>query len=303
MRLRIWVRAARLPFLTATAIPVSLGSVAAWHETGVFAWMKFALAMLGALFIHAGTNLANDYFDHLSGNDAANDCPTPFSGGSRVIQEGLIPAAHVLGAAVALLAAGGSLGLYLNAVSHGNVILVIGAIGVFLGFFYSSSPFRLGYRGLGELAVGIGFGPLMVVGAYYVQTEAAPLRMFLVSVPVGLLIALVLFINGFPDYGADKAVGKRTLVVILGKRRASVLYRTVLAAVYLAIGALVAARMLPVVCLLTLLSLPLTWRAWTVSREAYDRGVEILPANASTIQLHSVVGALLCLGLAVDRAL
>jgi len=77
MRLRVWLRAARLPFLTGAAVPVLVGTVAAWHDTGGFAWVGFSLAMAGALLVHAGANLANDYFDHVSGNDAANPAPTP----------------------------------------------------------------------------------------------------------------------------------------------------------------------------------------------------------------------------------
>ena len=88
--LKIWSKALRAPFFTATIIPVALGSVVAWHDTDIFMWVRFIITMLGALLIHAGTNLANDYFDHLSGCDEANSTPTPFSGGSRVIQDGLI---------------------------------------------------------------------------------------------------------------------------------------------------------------------------------------------------------------------
>src|SRR3989338_1591309 len=95
-RLKVWLKAIRIPFFTATIIPVSLGSIVAWYDTDSFIWIRFGLAMLGALLIHAGTNLANDYFDHLTGCDEANLNHTPFSGGSRVIPEGLILPKKVL---------------------------------------------------------------------------------------------------------------------------------------------------------------------------------------------------------------
>ena len=86
----------RVPFSTATIIPVVLGSVLAWHDTAGFFWDRFWLALIGAILIHIGTNLANDYFDHLAGCDKVNTNPTPFSGGSRVIQQGLIPPKNIL---------------------------------------------------------------------------------------------------------------------------------------------------------------------------------------------------------------
>ena len=101
MRFKIWLRAMRVPFFTATIIPVALGSVIAWHDTASFLWVRFWLTMAGAVLIHAGTNLANDYFDHITGCDEANPTPTPFSGGSRVIQEGLITPRSILGVSLA----------------------------------------------------------------------------------------------------------------------------------------------------------------------------------------------------------
>jgi len=296
-----WLRAIRLPFLTATAVPVALGSTAAWHDTGGFLWPRFWIAAVGALLIHIGVNLANEYGDHVTGNDAANLTPTPVSGGSRVIQEGLIAPRAILGASLASLVLGGCLGLYLNAVVRGNVILALGLIGIFLGYFYSGSPLRLGYRGLGEVAVAVGFGPLTVVGSYYVQVESLSGRAFLISLPVGILIALVLLINGFPDHDADLATGKRTLVVLLGRRRAVALYHALLLAAYTSVATLVAVHALPPFALIAFLSLPLARRAYVVSRDNYDRLHGLLPANVATIGLHSLVGLLMILGFALDR--
>src|SRR3989338_9956599 len=225
---KLMSRAFRIPFFTATIIPVAFGSIAAWHDANHFSWPRFFLAMIGAILIHAGTNTANDYFDHISGADQANPNPTPFSGGSRVIQEGLIPAKKILLMSLSCFALGSAIGLYLNHLVGGNVILILGAIGVFLGIFYSAKPFRIGYGTFGELAVCIGFGPLMVMGAYYVQAKTLPMSAFLISIPIGILIALVLCINEFPDYDGDKAAGKRTLVVILGKKNAALLYHILL---------------------------------------------------------------------------
>lgn len=300
-RLRIWIKAIRAPFFTASIIPVILGAVLAWHDNSVFYWQRFWFTLLGAVLIHAGTNLANDYFDHCSGCDEANANPTPFSGGSRVIQEKEIPAKSIFFAAVSCCILGGIIGLYLNYLSGSNVILVLGIIGVFLGFFYAAKPFRIVYGGFGELAVGIGFGALIILGTYYVQARHLSLKALLISLPIDILIALVLFINEFPDYTADKSVGKKTLVVILGKNKAMVLYHILLAAVYLAILFLVFFKFLPLFCLIAMLTLPLALKSYIVSKKYFDKVYELLPANALTIALHSTVGILLSIGLALDK--
>ena len=294
-------RVFRIPFFTATMVPVAFGSIAAWRDTGIFSWARFWLAMIGAILIHAGTNTANDYFDHISGCDEANPNPTPFSGGSRVIQEGLIPAKKILLISLSCFALGSAIGLYLNHLVGGNVILILGAIGVFLGIFYSAKPFRIGYGSFGELAVGIGFGPLMVGGAYYVQVRAFPPSAFLISIPIGILIALVLYINEFPDYDGDKAVGKRTLVVILGKRNAVFLYQILLASAYFSIISLVVTGLLPLASLIVFITLPVALKAFRTSKNNYDKIHELLPANAATIGLHSMIGILLCTGLILDK--
>ncbi len=257
--------------------------------------------MVGALLFHMGTNLANDYFDHVWGNDEVNTTPTPFSGGSRVIQNGMITPRRILCASLASFALGGAIGLYLNSISRGNVIVLIGIIGIFLGFFYCARPFRIGYSGFGELAVGIGFGPLMILGSYYVQAQRLPFEIYLISIPITLLIMLVLFINEFPDYVADKTVGKRTMVVILGKRKAVIIYHVLLVTVYLVILSLVWLKLLPLFCLISFLTLPLAIKAFFVSKKNYDKIYELLPANASTIGLHSLVGLLLSAGIVLDK--
>ncbi|MCQ9206901.1 MAG: 1,4-dihydroxy-2-naphthoate octaprenyltransferase [Omnitrophica bacterium] len=299
--LKIWIKAIRVPFFTATIIPVAFGSIFAWSEAGNFFWGRFWLAMLGALFAHAGTNLANDYFDHLSGCDEANTTPTPFSGGSRVIQDGLIRPRQILFASCASFILTAIIGLYLNYISKGNIILIIGLIGIFLGIFYTAKPFHIGYGSLGELAVGIGFGPLMIMGSYYVQAEVLPFSVFLASIPIGILITLVLYINEFPDYTSDKKVGKRTLVVILGKKNAVILYHILLASVYVAVTALVVFQILPLLCLIVFLSLPLALKAFMVSKSNFDKIYELLPANAATIGLHSIIGLLLSAGVLIDK--
>jgi 1,4-dihydroxy-2-naphthoate octaprenyltransferase len=299
----IWLKAIRAPFFTATIIPIVLGSVIAWSESGGFHWLYFALALIGGLLIHIGVNLSNDYYDHITRNDWNNKTPTPFSGGSRVIQEGLLKPYQVLIGAMLGFASGSAIGLYFNYVLAGNVIFYLGIAGVFLGFFYTALPIKIGYRGygLGELATGLGFGPIMVLGAYYVQTQHLTTIPFLVSVPVGILIALVLYINEFPDYEPDKSVNKRTLPVVLGKESASYLYYILLIGVYIYTIVLVVLQVIPVFTLITLFTLPLAIKAIRVISVHKDKVYELIPANAMTIMTHLTFGICLISGYIINK--
>jgi len=302
-KLIIWLKALRLPFLTATIVPILLGSVMAWHQTGQFHWSFFWLAFIGGILIHLGTNLANDYYDHTSRDDWVNRTPTPFSGGSRMIQNGLIPPYQILVTALICFVLGSAIGLYLNHRLPGNTILLLGVCGVFLGFFYTASPIRIGYRGfgIGELAVGLGFGPLMVLGAYYVQAHELNGQVLFASIPVGILIGLVLYINEFPDYEADKSVGKITLPIILGKKVAAQLYVSLIGLTYLVLLGGIILKIFPIWTLIILFTIPIALKAIRTTRLHFDKVYELIPANASTIFLHFSIGLLLSAGFMLDK--
>ncbi len=296
-----WLKASRAQFFTASIVPVLLGASIAWRDTGIFSWPYFFLALIGAVLIHAGVDLSNDYYDHKTGNDEANPNPTPFSGGSRFIQNKLLRPGQVMAAALFCFALGCLIGLFLNFKIGGNIILIIGFIGVFLGFFYTAAPIKIGYTGLGELAVGIGFGPVIVLGAYYVQTKTLNWNVFLASLPVAILIALVLYINEFPDYEADKKVNKNHLVAQLGRRKAVKYYQLYLGLVYVFVIGAIFSKVFSLWAALAFFTLPLAFKAMRLSRGNYDNIKGLLPANAATIALHSLVGLLLTVSFILDK--
>jgi 1,4-dihydroxy-2-naphthoate octaprenyltransferase len=247
--------------------------------------------------------MANDYFDHRSGNDEKNQYPTPFSGGSRVIQEGLLPPRSMLVVSISFFVLSWIIGLYLNSVVAGNIILVLGLIGTLAGFFYTAAPLRIGYTGLGEFIVGLCFGPLVVLGSYYVQTENLSWHVVLSSLPVGILITAVLYINEFPDYEADKAVAKHTLVVRLGCRRAVKVYYILIIASYLTLLLGILLRTIPLLTLSGFLTVPIAWRAINISRRHYANPTGLIPAMGQTILLHFLMGIFLCGGVVLHRVL
>jgi 1,4-dihydroxy-2-naphthoate octaprenyltransferase len=292
-----WFTALRAHFLTASVAPILVGTAAAWHTAGRFDALNFALALVGGILIHLGANMSNDYFDWKSETDGLNANLSAYSGGSRVIQNGLIPARQILAAAIACLAAGSLIGILL-VIRLGSIpLLLLGAAGVFFAYAYTGVPFRLGYQGYGELLNGLSFGPIMALGAYAVQAPLWSTPAFLASIPLGLLLAAVLMINEFPDYEADKAVGKRTFVVILGKRAALAVYQAVLIVPFLWIALFVIVGMFPALALLSLLSAPFAVKAFLVSRTHYRDGVKIVGANIATFFLHLSFNLLLAMGL------
>jgi 1,4-dihydroxy-2-naphthoate octaprenyltransferase len=267
---------------------------------GSFHWGYFLLALLGTICINAGLDMSNDYFDHTSGVDEVNQELTPFSGGSRVIQEGLLTPKQVLMGSLLFYLCGIVIGLYLTAV-RGWGVLVLGMIGVFLAFFHNAPPVRLYYLapGLGNLAAGAGCGPVIVLGAYYVQAQRWGQEAFWASIPMGLLVAAILYINEFPDSEADRKVGKKTVAAVAGRERAAWGYVALLVAAYVVLAAGVVLRIFPPTVLLALLTMPLAYRSARGALRFYDDTPNLIPFMAGTIQLHLSTGLLLCLGYAI----
>jgi 1,4-dihydroxy-2-naphthoate octaprenyltransferase len=298
---KLWVRELRAPFFTASVIPILLGSAIAWSRGAPFSPGLFLLTLVGGVLLHAGANVANDYFDHRSGTDDINvEYVNPFTGGSRMIQEGLLSPRQVLTGSLALLAAASVIGLWLASV-RGPLILLLGAIGIFSGFFYTSPPFRFAHRGLGELFIGLNFGVLMTLGAYFVLSGKFDTEPVLASVPVALLIIAVLYINQFQDYTADRAVGKNNIVVLLGKRKACIGYLAMVILAYVWILIMALLRYISPFTLLAFLTFPIAYGAMKTLLTHYDRTRELAPANAATVMLHASLGALLSVAYLLDR--
>jgi 1,4-dihydroxy-2-naphthoate octaprenyltransferase len=303
-RTRKWVlllQELRAPFFSASIVPVLVGSACACYRTGQWHWPLFCWTMLGVVCIHAGANVANDYFDHLNGNDAANaDFIHPLTGGSRMIQNKRLTPIEVLCLSMGCFAAGGAIGLYLF-LAVGPPVLWFGLIGIAGGFFYSAPPANLSARGLGEPVIALLFGVLPTMGAYYVQTRHFSWDVLILSLSVAVLILLVLFINQFQDYRADAAVGKCTWVVRLGRHRAAQFYALLMGLWPLPIFAVVSAGWYPAWLLLALA--PGLIASWTVPRvlRYYDQPQALAPANALTIALHASVGVIMVLVLIGSR--
>ena len=300
-----WLVVTRAPFLTATLIPILIGAAWVMSQGGLdqFPWMNFGLAMVGASALHIAANCFNDYFDWKSGADPANnEYFQALSGGSRAVEMGLISLKgmfNVAAAASLVATICGAVLIYLV----GPGILLYGLVGLFSAYFYTAPPLRLVARkGLGELFIGLNFGPLMTSGTAYALTGAFHWVDLLVGVPVGLLTAAILWINEFPDAPSDEATGKEHLVVVLGKRAARWGYVGLLLGAFGLVGIGAATGIFPAGALLFLGGLPIAAYAVKVLFEHFDDR-ELVGANKATIWLQAVAGILMAVGIYWNEAI
>jgi 1,4-dihydroxy-2-naphthoate octaprenyltransferase len=285
---RTWWLAVRPFSFTASVTPVVLGSVlAAYH--GAWSWLLFVLTVVGAVLIHAGTNLINDYYDWQKGAD------TPESlGPNRALKEGILTPRQVFWGGILCFALGSAIGLYLVA-TRGLFILYLGIFSVLAGWFYTAGPAAFAYTGLGEIVVFIFMGPVMVMGSYFVMTQRVVPGVIWISVPIGLLVAAILHANNMRDLEADRDRNKRTLANLLGRQASRWEYYLLVGGSYPLLVALVAAGIAPAYTLLALLTLPSAVNLIRIAavHEAPARLNKVLRGTAT---LHERFGWLMILG-------
>lgn len=293
-RLAVWARAFRLRFFTASLLPLLLGAVIAREEGAISSW-RWLLVFGVVLTAHAASNLLNDLYDDLYGTDRINEHYSPFNGGSRVLQEELISRAVLMRAIRLCYAVGILCLLLLSQAGGGWGVLILGLAGFGCGYFYSAPPFRLAGTSYGELLVGLAFGPLLVLGTTMGLTGVFKPEALLVSLPVGVLITGVILINEFPDYQADRATGKNTLVVRLGKERCFRGLALLLGAAYL----LMTVNLLLLGSYRYLLSfvftLPLAVWVYRFGKRHLEEAKKFVPACAGMMIIHLLNSLLLVL--------
>jgi 1,4-dihydroxy-2-naphthoate polyprenyltransferase len=292
----VWIAAVRPQFLTITAVAVLVGLATARASASPIAWGAAFVTLLGALIVHAGANVVNDYYDRFA--DEGNvERLAPFTGGSRMIQDGLLVAQAVLVYGYALLAATIVLGAGL-ALAGRPQLWAIGAVGILLAWSYSAPPLRLSGRGVGEFVIAAAW-LLVVVGADLVQRGAWSFAPVAAGLPIALLVAAILHANEFPDLVADQAAHKHTIVVKLGPQGAAWAYLGLVGLAYLSVVAMEITGRLPRVAWVSLLSAPASLlAAVTLIRHAGRQPTTlILPALKNTILAAHLHGLLMAAAL------
>ena len=293
---RAWKEAVRPLSLTASLVPLLLGGALAFSVLHTLNVWLFILTIVGGIMIQAGTNMINDWKDADRDNENAEGI-RPFTGGSRMIQLGLVSRADMGFFGLILSAIAAIIGFYLVAVSGWGLVPLI-LYGLLAGVFYTAEKGKFSFinlaPGLAEFLIATTFGVLMTMGAFYVQTGYFSLQAFLISLPVGVFISSVLLINQFQDAESDAKSGKKTLVVRLGKLKA----KNLLIASFIAGYAIIA--LLPVLGYTTyniyfaFLSVPFAVQAIRYAHQNYNKtAVDLISGNAHTAINHLFAGLLL----------
>ena len=288
--LKVWVLAARLPTLTAAIAPVAVGTGVAVHDGRFSLWPALA-ALLGALAIQIGANLANDVSDFRRGADTAERIGPP-----RVTQLGLLSQRQVLTAMWVTFAVATLAGVYLTAVA-GWPVIAAGVGSILAAIAYTGGPWPFGYRGLGEVFTFVFFGLVAVGGTYYVQAEILTFEVLAAAVPVGFTVSAILIVNNIRDIETDAVAGKRTLAVMLGRRLSRWQFSATLALAWIVAVALWPIGFGPQ-ALLALLALPLAIGPLRAVLRSED-GPTLNTALRATARLHLAFGLLIAVGAAL----
>ncbi|TLZ73675.1 MAG: prenyltransferase [Methanobacteriota archaeon] len=291
--LRTWFRATQPHSFVASLVGVALGTAVAWNSTRMFDLVAFLLAAIGVVCLHAATNMSNDSIDFKRGvDDLPAHLVSPFTGGARVLPDAAVSFEAHRRVWIGFFAAAALIGIVLALLRpNGWILLVLGGIGGAIGVFYTLPPFALQYHGVGEIAVAIIFGPLVVLGSYAVQTGAVGWEPLLASIPLGLLVAAFLLVNEMPEHETDPRGGKRTIPARIGLEKSVTLYEVLVATALIFLVATSLLRLVPWVAVIGLVAvLPLA-RARAVLRTYYREYPAHIAANAGTIQAVLLLGA------------
>jgi 1,4-dihydroxy-2-naphthoate polyprenyltransferase len=289
----IWWKAFRFHYTSASFMPAILGGMIAWTADRQFRPGYFLLVMVGLILNHMALNMTDDYYDFRHLVDAfASDEKNPYTGGSGLLSSGRIQPEKMKQVFFAFYGAAIGIGIFLG-VTRGSFILFLLAIGFFCAYFYTAPPIRFGYRGLGEVAQLLCFGPGIGLGAYYVQTQKVSWEAFWGTLPFGIMLFSMITINEIPDYTEDRKGGKLNLVARFGRKTGVRLFTFSLLSAYGVILAGVVFGMIPLLGLLSLLTLPIAFKTISVLKAHYEDPQRMAPANLGMICAHNFTAILL----------
>lgn len=290
MSLTVWLRVVRIRFLLASVIAVSVGLSIHWWKTNSIDVIAGALTMAGVMALHASVDLLNDYWDFKRGIDTSTK-RTKMSGGTGVLPEGLLKPKSVYRTGIAFLIIGSIIGAYFIT-TDGIIIAAILGFAVLSIYFYST---KIVDSGLAEFFVAVK-GIMIVLGTYFIQSNQITAESIVGGVIIGVLSSLVLFITSFPDYDADKSKGRKTLVIVLGKEKASKFFWLFPTISFGLVIFGVFSGLFPVFCLMALTTIPLILIAGRGLKTNYDSIENLVPFMSKTLLYSRITGILFFIG-------
>ncbi len=294
---KIWFRATRPFSFTASMTPCILGAMLALLvSNGESLWYLLPFILLSSILMHAATNMVSDYYDFIKGVDTKDSF-----GGSGVLTEGLLQPRQVFKAGILFFAIAFLLGLPII-FARGEVILVLGIVGILGGFFYTGWPIGYKYVALGNFFVFLLMGPLMVIGTFYALTGRYSADVLYISLPIGFLVAGILQANNLRDIIHDQKANIKTLAAVAGNGYAKAEYLTLIMGAYVIVIALVLMKILSPWSLLVLLSLPPAIKNMNqIKGVQVDNTSKIAMLDVQTAQLHLLFGLLLSISVLISK--
>ncbi|MDH3191930.1 MAG: prenyltransferase [Nitrosopumilus sp.] len=290
----VWLRVIRIRFLLASVIAVSVGLSINWWQNYSIEIFDAILTFGGVLALHASVDLLNDYWDYKRGIDTKTK-RTKMSGGTGVLPEGLLKPKSVYRAGIAFLIIGSIIGVYF-VITDGIIVAVILGFAILSIYFYST---KIVDSGLAEFFVAVK-GTMIVLGTYFIQSNQISVESILAGIVVGVLSALVLFIASFPDHDADKSKGRKTLVIVLGKKKAKMIFWIFPTISYSVLSLGVIFELFPIFSLITFLSVPLMIRGGLGLKRNFDSIDAMIPSMSSTLMFSRITGILFVTGFLID---
>ena len=289
-----WFRIIRLRFLLASVIAVSVGAAMNWWLNQSIGIFDLFLTFCGVLALHASVDLLNDYWDFKRGIDTLTP-KTKMSGGTGVLPEGLLEPKSVYRVGIIFLVIGSIIGAYF-VYTDGIIIAIILGFAIISIYFYST---KIVDSGLGEFFVAVK-GGMIVIGTFFIQSNTLTLEIVFGGITVGVLSSLVLFIASFPDHDADKSKGRKTLVIALGKNKAKNVFWIFPMIAYITIVTGVLTQNLPILSLLTLLTIPIAIKSGFGLKRNFDQIMSLVPAMKNALLFSRITGALFVIGIIIS---
>lgn len=294
MMISVWFRVIRIRFLLASVIAVSVGLAINWWQNSTIESFDAFLTFAGVMALHASVDLLNDFWDFKRGIDTKTK-RTKMSGGTGVLPEGLLKPSTVYRAGIGFLIIGSAIGGYF-VITDGIIIAVILGFAILSIYFYST---KIVDSGLGEFFVAVK-GSMIVLGTYFIQSGQITFESILGGIVIGALSSLVLFIASFPDHDADKSKGRKTLVIVVGKQKATRLFWIFPLVSYTAIITGVLFGQFPTSSLISFLSLPLLIKSGIGLQKNYDSIENLFPFMSLTLKFSRITGALFVISFLVS---
>lgn len=291
--IKTWLRAIRPFSFTGSVVPVILGAVLSIKQNR-FEFKYFILSVIAILLLHSAVNLLSDHDDYENKVDTKDSY-----GSSGVILENLLSSRHVRNGGILCLILGSFIGLFLS-YERGSFILILGLIGAFLGYSYTGKPLALKYKGLGTPLVFLLFGPLPVIGSYYVQAQHISSAAFYISIPVGLLTTAILHANDIRDILHDKRAGIKTLSIIVNENNSKIIYYAMLLLSYVSIIVMSFYRVVPFWSLLCLITLPTAYTNTKTLYNSHNSNNGLITLDKATAKLQAQFGIILIFSISLS---